>query len=187
MFIIYYLLISFLFIIIFSSCIPQIILPTEKLIYLSAIFLFIMGFGSGAIDASLQPMLAQAYDNLLEKKKLEEKSLSLRKDSDTSTTESDVKLIILPNDEKETDIIDLKNDIIERKKEGKEEGENDDTIKEKGDDDDDDDEGEDAHNKYTRVFSLGNMAMNIGFITGNNLILFVLFKFFYFRYNNKNK
>jgi len=195
------------------SSIALIILPTEKLIYLSALFLFIMGFGSGAIDASLQPMLAQAYDNLLEKKKLKEKkSLTSRKDSDTSTIESDIKLIILPNDEKETDIIDLRNNnndrikirnkndnTIEGKREEKEEGENDDTIKGKGDDEDkereegegendetikgkeenDDDEGEeeeeeDAHNKYTRVFSLGNMAMNIGFITGPMISSFLV-------------
>jgi len=155
-----------------------IILPSGKLVYLSIIFLLIMGVGSGAVDASLQPMFAQAYDNLLEREKLKKMNYSSQQglnsidktEDDTSTIENDVKLIVLPSNEKETDITNSKESNIERiiisdgedtveeekegfknRKENKEENE---------------EEEEDAHNKYTRVFSLGNMAMNIAFIIG---------------------
>jgi len=174
------------------SSVFLIIIPSSKFIYLSSIFLFIMGCGSGALDSSLQPMLAQAYDNLLERKKLEEDHNSSKKEINTfyeedddgtevPNNENEVKLNISQTNEKETDIINLKNKNDKRLIKNLDDVDDDNTIERVIDVDDDsdhntikdgkdsneeDEEEEEPHNKYTRVFSLGNMGMNIGFITG---------------------
>jgi len=140
-----------------------------------------MGIGSGAVDASLQPMLAQAYDNLLEREKLKKQNYSSQQrlnsfdkiEDDTSTIENDIKLIVLPTNENETDITNLKKNNDKKIKIIDEE----DTVEEENSKDreeikEEEEEEEDAHNKYTRVFSLGNMAMNIAFIIGNYFSFF---------------
>jgi MFS family permease len=138
------------------SLIFLIVIPTKSLIYTSAIFLFLMGCGSGAIDSSLQPMLAEAYDNLLERKQKEEKfvkeiEMDLSDDISENTLddENNVKLTIETKEDKIFEKSDTKINETEINSEEDTEGGN-----------------EEAHNKYTRVFSLGNMAMNVGFIAG---------------------
>ena len=117
-----------------------------------------MGCGSGAIDSSLQPMLAEAYDNLLERKQKEEKfvkeiEMDLSDDISENTLddENNVKLTIETKEDKILEKSDTKINETKINSEEDTEGGN-----------------EEAHNKYTRVFSLGNMAMNVGFITGKN-------------------
>ncbi len=134
-----------------------------------------MGLGSGAVDASIQPMLAQSYDNLLERKKLKKKNLSSQQGlnsfnkSDDETVECDVKLNILSNNEN-SDVICIENSSDEKIKISEESetirGEESQSSLEGSKESLEEEEEEDAHNKYTRVFSLGNMAMNIAFIIG---------------------
>jgi len=138
------------------SLIFLIIIPTRSLIYTSAFFLFLMGCGSGAIDSSLQPMLAEAYDNLLERKQKEEKfvkdiEMDISDDISENTVddENSVKLTIDIKEDKSLEKSDKKINETENSSEEETERGN-----------------EEAHNKYTRVFSLGNMAMNVGFIAG---------------------
>jgi len=163
------------------SSICFIVLPSKNLIYFSSFFLFMMGIGSGAIDSSLQPMLAQAYDNLLERKEKEE---ALVKDvkmniSNNSITDSSSYLIEHDNENEvkvtvEPITKDISEKIIDDDK-TKELQDIDKKEKEKGEDEEeDDDDDEEAHNKYTRVFSLGNMAMNIGFIAGPMISSFIV-------------
>ncbi|ORX48704.1 MFS general substrate transporter [Piromyces finnis] len=166
------------------SSISLIILPSKKTIYLSAIFLFLMGCGSGAIDASLQPMLAQAYDNLLERKQIEKEKNKIKNSDNTidslslNENESSIKLNIdsIKNDSITNDSSSIHRDIgdhntpennMKINNENNNENEND-------NENDNEEESEEAHNKYTRVFSLGNMAMNIGFITGPMLSSFIV-------------
>jgi len=183
--------------IIVISSIFMIILPTKDTIYLSAIILLIMGFGSGAIDGSLQPMLAQAYDNLLERRekkktfssiaKMVEMDISSDISEDSSngnnnrysknTENSDITLDITSNKLNNINDNNESNNEINNNSKLKS-NETNIQIKEiknnKDDNDDnDDDDEEEAHNKYTRVFSLGNMAMNAGFIFGPMLSSFV--------------
>jgi hypothetical protein len=142
--------ISFLFLI---------VIPNKSFIYSSAFFLFMMGCGSGAIDSSLQPMLAEAYDNLLERKKKEEK-LVKEVEMDISDDKTETSL-----DEK--NIVKLTIDIVDSKEDSAATLELEEKETENGQDEVTEEEvEEEAHNKYTRVFSLGNMAMNVGFITG---------------------
>ncbi|ORX68861.1 MFS general substrate transporter [Anaeromyces robustus] len=191
------------------SSIVLIILPTKDTIYLSAIFLFIMGFGSGAIDGSLQPMLAQAYDNLLERKEKSKTFSSIvemdisDEISEDSTNEynnynknnknnnknnnNDISLDIISkelnknNNNNNNNNIDNNSDndddnnisvnINNYDSNSKLRSENESNIqikeiKNNEDEDEEDDDDEESHNKYTRVFSLGNMAMNVGFIAG---------------------
>jgi len=146
------------------SSIALIIIPSEKLIYSSAFFLFIMGLGSGAVDASIQPMLAQNYDNLLKKKKSKKMKSSSQQIlnatnslDDSSTVDNTIELTVYANNEERIRIRDVTERIEEEDSKIKEESD-------KGKDEEE--EEEEAHNKYTRVFSLGNMAMNIAFIIG---------------------
>jgi len=159
------------------SSIVLIIIPSKSTIYFSAIFLLIMGCGSGAVDASLQPMLAQAYDNLLERNQLKKEKLSKSEVEMTISTDdnqsesttsveidgSEVKLNILPKEDETTtttttkDITTALNNENDKSNEKKE-------LKEKIIKEEEEESEGDAHNKYTRVFSLGNMAMNVGFI-----------------------
>jgi len=151
------------------SSIALIIIPSEKLIYSSALFLFIMGLGSGAVDASIQPMLAQNYDNLLKRKKSKKMKSSSQQIlnasgsiEDTSTVDNNIELTVYANNEERIRIRD--EDATERVEEEEKNSKTKESIKEK--DDNGEEEEEEAHNKYTRVFSLGNMAMNIAFIIG---------------------
>jgi len=127
-----------------------------------------MGFGSGAIDSSLQPMLAQAYDNLLERKQIEkEKKNKINNSEDTintlSVNRSDDKINI--DIKKDDSLINDSSSVLHRDIGNINEQQENDKNNNQNDKYDDED-SEEAHNKYTRVFSLGNMALNIGFITG---------------------
>ncbi|OUM63691.1 hypothetical protein PIROE2DRAFT_9700 [Piromyces sp. E2] len=136
-----------------------------------------MGCGSCFVDASLQPMLAQAYDNLLEKKQIENEKMIIKNSEDTinslSTDSNDVNIDIKNSETIIDDSSDLHRDIgnTDEKetniKINKKENNN-------QNDKNDEENNEDAHNKYTRVFSLGNMALNIGFIAGPMLSSFIV-------------
>jgi len=144
-----------------------------------------MGLGSGAVDASIQPMLAQNYDNLLKRKKSKKMKSSSQQIlnasgsiEDTSTVDNNIELTVYANNEERIRIRDEDANATERVEEEEKNSKTKESIKEK--DDNGEEEEEEAHNKYTRVFSLGNMAMNIAFIIGNNLInnysLFVYYR-----------
>eukprot|EP00833_Pecoramyces_ruminatium_P010681 jgi/Orpsp1_1/1184713/evm.model.c7180000090675.1 len=141
-----------------------------------------MGIGSGAIDSSLQPMLAQAYDNLLERKEREKalmKEVEFDISDNTLIERNDVKVVVEPTTKDISDnhlgeVIKVKEeqDIKEKDVEIEEQDINEKEVEKKSEEEEE--EEEEAHNKYTRVFSLGNMAMNIGFITGPMISSFIV-------------